>query len=103
MLDAELKRYVDQKIKHGFSENQITEALLGAGYKKEEITAAIYQAKKPNEPTDKIKKQKISKWWFVLLFLLVFLGLVAILYLRVWDPVWNPFNEYNFSSFQSVL
>lgn len=94
MNNSELKRYASKKLKEGFSEEQIRASLKGAGYDDEQINAAMYQAKEAEKPSaDKKQRPKVSIWWFILLILFIIGVFALVFYFRIWDPVWNPFNE----------
>ncbi|MDX1608195.1 MAG: hypothetical protein R3251_03220 [Candidatus Spechtbacterales bacterium] len=90
MANEYLVKYVRQMRQNGASDEKIKQALVDKGYSESEILGALWHD--INQEQEQIEEPKSHLWIYNVLLILLLAGLAAVaLYLRVWDPAWNPF------------
>lgn len=90
MVNESLLKYVRKMRAQGISDENIKKALLDQGWTESDILGAAWhdsnEAKEERVPKKKRKHASL----FVMVILLSAAWIAALLYLRIWDPPWNP-------------
>ena len=95
MVNEELVRYVRHMRGKGLSDEDIKKALQGQEWSESDIFGALWYDINTAEDVKKeaAKKYRKSTRAIPLIIFLAIFWLAALLYVRAWDPPWNPMPE----------
>ncbi|MEX0877255.1 MAG: hypothetical protein WDZ40_00135 [Candidatus Spechtbacterales bacterium] len=95
MINEELIKYVKHMRGQGLSDDDIKKVLLGQDWPEREILSVLwYDLNAPDDiKKEASKKYRKSTRVLPLVILLAIFWFAALLYVRAWNPSWNPFPE----------